>query len=82
MANERTGARKVRKLRASREGWKERAANKQQEIKRLRGTVRDLTTSRAHWKTRVRELEQQVETLQQASASTSCVFPALFFLGG
>jgi chromosome segregation ATPase len=82
MANERTGARKVRKIRASRDGWKERAAKKQQEIKRLRGTVRDLTLSRDHWKTRVSELEQQVETLQPAYASTSCVFPASFFFGG
>jgi chromosome segregation ATPase len=79
MPNEPTGARKVRKMRTSRDGWKERAAHKQQEIKRLRGTVRDLLASREHWKNRVNELEQQVEALQQDAASTSCAF---FFFGG
>jgi len=77
-----SGARKVRKMRTSRDGWKERAAKKQQQIKQLRGRVRDLTASRDHWQTRVEELEQQVEALQQANASTSSVFPALFFFGG
>ncbi len=79
MAEELSRARKLRKMRASRDGWKERAAKKQDELKRLRGTIRDLTASRDHWKTRVNELEQQVETLQQAAASTAC---ALFFFGG
>lgn len=70
------------RVRVSRDGWKERAAKKQEQIKRLRGTVRDLTASRDHWKTRANELEQQVEALQQANTSTSCAFPALFFFGG
>ena len=82
MAKVPSGARNVRKMRVSRDGWKERAAKKQEQIKQLRGTVRDLTASRNHWKTRANELEQQVEALQQANTSTSCAFPALFFFGG
>jgi chromosome segregation ATPase len=82
MAKVPSGARKARKMRVSRDGWKERAAKKQEQIKRLRGTVRDLTASRNLWKTRANELEQQVEALQQANTSTSCAFPALFFFGG
>jgi chromosome segregation ATPase len=82
VAKEPSGARKVRKMRTSRDGWKERAAKKQQQIKELRGTVRDLAVSRNHWKARVAELEQQVEALQLANASTSVAFPAWCFLGG
>lgn len=77
-----TGARKARKLRASRDGWKERAAEKQQEIKRLRVTVRDLCASRELWKSRARELEQQAQALQLAPAS-SPVDPLTWpFFGG
>jgi chromosome segregation ATPase len=79
MAKGSSGARKVRKMRTSRDGWKERAAKKQQEIKRLRGTVRDLTVSRDHWKTRVNELEQQLEALQHDITSASCLY---FLFGG
>jgi predicted nucleic acid-binding Zn-ribbon protein len=82
MTQEFSGARKLRKLRASRDGWKERSAEKQQEIKRLRVTVRDLLTSRDHWKSRVQELEQQVHALQQANASRPDVLPAGGFFGG
>jgi chromosome segregation ATPase len=79
MAEEQSGARKLRKMRVSRDGWKERAVKKQNEIKRLRCTVRDLMASREQWKTRTSELEQEVEALQQADASTSCT---LCFFGG
>jgi chromosome segregation ATPase len=79
MAEEPYGARKLRKMRVSRDGWKERAAKKQNAIKRLRCTVRDLLASREQWKTRANELEQEVEVLQKAGASTSCT---LFFFGG
>src|ERR1700724_3306685 len=47
------------KLRASRDVWKERAAEKQQELKRLRVTLRDVTNSREQWKERAKELQQQ-----------------------
>lgn len=82
MANELSGARKVRKLRASRDGWKERAAEKQQEIKRLRVTVRDLTNSREQWKSRVKELEQQVQAVEQAHAPSPWGCPRWLFFGG
>jgi uncharacterized protein YhaN len=82
MAKNPSTARKVRKLLASRDGWKERAAEKQQEIKRLRVTVRDLLTSRDHWKSCAQELDQQVQALQQANVlSPSACRPWLFFGG-
>src|SRR5208283_2443967 len=59
MNDEGNAARKIRKLRASRDLWKQRSAEKQQEIRQLRVTVRDLSSSRENWKTRVKELEQQ-----------------------
>jgi len=59
-------ARKTRKLRASRDLWKQRSAEKQQQIRELRVTVRDLSSSREHWKTRVQELEQQLHAAQEA----------------
>ena|SRR6266498_2011634 len=77
-----SGARKARKLRASRDGWKERAAEKQQEIKRLRGTVRDLTNSREQWKDRTKELEEHVQALQQANAASPAPGPTWLFFGG
>ena len=77
-----SGARKVRKLRASRDGWKERAAEKQQQIKQLRGTVRDLTNSRAQWKVRAKELEEQVQAMQQANVSSLSACTTWLFFGG
>lgn len=82
MAQEPSQARKVRKLHASRDGWKERAAEKQQAIRRLRVAVRDLTSSRDHWKSRVEELEQEVQALQQANAAGSAASPSWLFFGG
>jgi hypothetical protein len=79
MAEEQSGTRKLRKMRVSRDGWKDRAAKKQKEIKRLRCTVRDLMASREQWKTRASELEQEAEVLQKVGASASCT---LFFFGG
>ena len=62
-------ARKIRKLRASRDLWKQRSAEKQQEIRQLRVTVRDLSSSRENWKTRVKELEQQLQAAHEAHAA-------------
>lgn len=53
----------ARLFRRSRDLWKERAADKQHTIKRLRITVRDLTQSRDHWRARAQQLQQQVRTL-------------------
>jgi predicted nucleic acid-binding Zn-ribbon protein len=78
-----TSARKARKLRASRDLWKQRSAEKQQQIRQLRVTVRDLSTSREHWKTRVKDLEQQLQTLQAAQDARSAVGPGIgTFFGG
>jgi predicted nucleic acid-binding Zn-ribbon protein len=71
------------KLLVSRDGWKERAAKKQQEIDQLRVTVRDLTKSREQWKQRAKELQQQVEAMQQANVAASLGdSPAWLFFGG
>jgi predicted RNase H-like nuclease (RuvC/YqgF family) len=67
----------MRKLRASRDRWKQRSAEKQQEIRQLRVAVRDLSNSREHWKTRVKELEQQLQAAQEAHVVDglgSCIF--------
>lgn len=46
MNDHENAARKIRKLRASRDLWQRRSAEKQQEIRQLRVTVRDLSSSR------------------------------------
>src|SRR5208283_4719218 len=69
MNDEGNAACKIRKLRASRDLWKQRSAEKQQEIRHLRVTVRDLSSSRENWKTRVKELEQQLQAAHQAHAA-------------
>ena len=69
MNDEGNAARKRRKLRASRDLWKQRLAEKQQEIRQLRVTVRDLSSSRENWKTRVKELEQQLQAADKADAA-------------
>ena len=69
MNDEGNAARKIRKLRASRDLWKQCSAEKQQEIRQLRVTVRDLSSSRENWKTRVKELEQQLQAAHQAHAA-------------
>jgi predicted nucleic acid-binding Zn-ribbon protein len=74
MNDEGNAARKIRKLRASRDLWKQRSAEKQQEIRQLRVTVRDLSNSREHWKTRVQELEQQLQAAHAAVGSDSWIF--------
>jgi uncharacterized protein YhaN len=70
----------IRKLRASRDLWKQRSAEKQQEIRQLRVTVRDLSSSREHWKTRVKELEQQLQAAQEVHAAVSS--DSWIFFGG
>jgi uncharacterized protein YhaN len=69
MNDEGNAARKIRKPRVSRDLWKQRSAEKQQEIRQLRVTVRDLSSSRENWKTRVKELEQQLQAAHEAHAA-------------
>ena len=68
MKDEGNTARRMRKLRASRNLWKQRSAEKQQEIRQLRVKVRDLSNSREHWKTCVKQLEQQLQAVHEAHA--------------
>ena len=80
MSDEGDAVRKARKLRASRDRWKQRSAEKQQQIRQLRVTNRDLSLSRDQWKARVKDLEEQLRALQAAPESPSadgppvCVF--------
>jgi len=77
MNDEGNAARKIRKLRDSRDLWKQRSAEKQQQIRQLRITIRDLSSSREHWKTRVKELEQQLQAVPEAHATVgpgNCIF--------
>jgi hypothetical protein len=80
MKDEGNAARRMRKLRASRDLWKQRSAEKQQEIRQLRVSVRDLSNSREHWKIRVKELEQQLQAAQEAHAVDG--FGSWIFFGG
>ncbi len=57
-------ARLVRLFRRSRDTWKERAADKQRAVKKLRITVRDLSESRDHWKDFARQQSQEIATLR------------------
>jgi hypothetical protein len=57
-------ARLVRLFRRSRDLWKQRAADKQRAVKKLRITVRDLGASRDHWKTVARQQAQELATLR------------------
>jgi uncharacterized protein YlxW (UPF0749 family) len=83
MSDKGDAARKARKLRASRARWKQRSAEKQQQIRQLRVTVRDLSTSREQWKARIAELEEQLRALQPAPEDPSVDGPAIcVFFGG
>lgn len=80
MQDKGNSARKMRKLQASRDRWKQRSTDKQQEIRQLRVTVRDLSNSREHWKDRVQELEQQLQAIK-ASQGVSELGGSIFFGG-
>jgi hypothetical protein len=54
----------VRLFRRSRDIWKQRAADKQRALKKLRITVRDLSESRDHWKAVARQQSQEIATLR------------------
>lgn len=83
MSDEGDAARKARKLRASRDRWKQRSAEKQKQIRQLRVTNRDLSTSRDQWKARVKELEQLLHAVQSAAESPSVDAPlGRVFFGG
>jgi uncharacterized protein YlxW (UPF0749 family) len=83
MKDERDAARKARKLRASRDQWKQRSAEKQKQIRQLRVAVRDLSSSREYWRKRAKDLEQQLQAMQavQDSHSTVAAGSAIVFGG-
>jgi membrane protein involved in colicin uptake len=83
MSDDGDAVRKTRKLRASRDRWKLRSAEKQQQIRQLRVTNRDLSRSRDQWKARVKELEEQLRALPAAPESPSADNPQVcVFFGG
>jgi hypothetical protein len=83
MSDDGDAARKARKLRASRDRWKLRSAEKQQQIRQLRVTNRDLSLSRDQWKARVKESEEQLRALSAAPESPSADGPDVcVFFGG
>jgi hypothetical protein len=83
MSDDGDAARKARKLRASRDRWKQRSAEKQQQIRQLRVTNRDLSRSRDQWKARVKDLEVQLHAVQAAPEGPSVDGPQVcVFLGG
>ena|SRR5947209_13245730 len=83
MGDEGDAARKAQKLRASRDRWKRRSAEKQTQIRQLRVTNRDMSTSRERWKARVKELEQQLRAVHATAEHPSADAPAVSgFLGG
>jgi predicted nucleic acid-binding Zn-ribbon protein len=82
MNDEEDTARTARKLRSSRDRWKQRSAEKQQQIRQLRVTVRDLSASREHWKQRVKDLEQQLRSWQATQDTPSALAGTDIFFGG
>jgi hypothetical protein len=57
-------ARLARLFRRSRDNWKQRAADKQHAMKKLRITVRDVSESRDHWKATARQLAKEIAALR------------------
>jgi predicted nucleic acid-binding Zn-ribbon protein len=82
MASNDTNARKIRRLNASLTLWKERGAEKQQEIRKLRVKVRDLTASRDQWKSRAQELEQRLSAVEAAQPDSLELCSPFSFFGG
>src|SRR6478609_9537729 len=57
-------ARLARLFRHSRDNWRQRAADKQRAVKKLRITVRDLCESRDHWKAVACGQSQEIAALR------------------
>jgi hypothetical protein len=71
-----SAARRARLYRRSRELWKQRCADKQEEIRYLRVKVRDLEASRLHWK------EQAVQNRMPPEPPATTSAPPEPHLGG
>jgi hypothetical protein len=57
-------ARLARLFRKSRDAWKQRAADKQRSLKKMRITVRDLSASRDRWREVARQQAAQLADLR------------------
>lgn len=55
----------ARFFRRSRDNWKQRAADKQRALKKMRITVRDLSLSRDRWKALAHQQAQHIAQLQR-----------------
>jgi predicted nucleic acid-binding Zn-ribbon protein len=83
MTTDNHAGRNAKKLHSSRDQWKQRSAEKQQQIRHLRVKVRDLANSRDHWKQRAADLERQLQLLQTVPKTPSGAGSGLCaFLGG
>jgi len=58
----------ARLFRKSRDAWKQRAADKQRVLKKMRITVRDLSASRDHWRQVARQQAAQLAQLREQRA--------------
>ena len=63
-------SRLARLFHSGRERWKQRALEKQKQVRSLAVNVRDLRASRDHWKERARTAEAELKKLQQAAAAS------------
>jgi hypothetical protein len=61
-------ARLARVFRKSRDTWKQRAADKQRTLKKMRITVRDLCASREHWRAVANQQATQLAQLRHQLA--------------
>ena len=61
-------ARLARLFRKSRDAWKQRAADKQRCLKKMRITVRDLSASRDRWREVARRQTRQLAELREQLA--------------
>jgi hypothetical protein len=61
-------ARLARLFRKSRDAWKQRAADKQRSLKKMRITVRDLSASRDRWREVAHQQAAQVADLRDQLA--------------
>src|SRR5688500_4432754 len=75
-------ARLARVFRHSRDMWKQRAADKQRAVKKLRITVRALCESRDHWKAVARRQSQETAALGGQLEQTRLNLPASAGPGG
>lgn len=64
-------SRLARLFHSGRERWKQRALEKQQQMRALEVTVRDLRTSRDQWKERARKAEAELRVLSASHSSPS-----------